>query len=75
MAFLPISKQDLIDRDISQLDFIFVSGDAYVDHPSFGIAVITRLIESFGFSVGIICQPKIDDYLKLKWAKACIFRW
>ena len=66
MAFLPMTKQELIERGISQLDFIFMSGDAYVDHPSFGIAVITRLIESYGFSVGIICQPKTDkDYLKL----------
>ena len=55
--FLPISKEDMQRKRIEQLDFIFVSGDAYVDHPSFGSAVITRLLESRGYSVGIIPQP------------------
>jgi len=66
--FLPISKNDLLERKIEQLDFVFISGDAYVDHPSFGVAIISRLLESFGFSVGIIAQPNIknnDDFLKL----------
>ena len=44
MPFLPISKQDMKDRGIDQLDFICVTGDAYVDHPSFGIAIILSLI-------------------------------
>lgn len=66
MAFLPISKQDLVSCGIEQLDFIYISGDAYVDHPSFGHAIITRIIEGYGFSVGIIAQPVTDeDYLKL----------
>lgn len=66
MAFLPICKNDLTERGIAQLDFIFVSGDAYVDHPSFGAAVICRIIEYHGFSVGIIAQPMRDeDYLAL----------
>lgn len=66
MAFLPISKQELDEKGISQLDFIYVSGDAYVDHPSFGHAIITRIIESQGFSVGIIAQPVTDsDFQKL----------
>ncbi len=56
-AFLPITKQDMIDRKISQFDFICVTGDAYVDHPSFGIAIISRVVESLGFTVGIIAQP------------------
>jgi uncharacterized radical SAM protein YgiQ len=55
--FLPVSKEDMQRKRIEQLDFIFVSGDAYVDHPSFGSAVITRLLESRGYSVGIIPQP------------------
>ena len=55
--FLPISKQDLIERGIEQLDFVFISGDAYVDHPSFGTAVIARILEDEGFTVGIIPQP------------------
>jgi uncharacterized radical SAM protein YgiQ len=64
--FLPISKQDLISRNIGQLDFICITGDAYVDHPSFGVAIISRLIESLGFSVGIIAQPQnTADYQKL----------
>lgn len=66
--FLPISKADLQDRNIEQLDFIIISGDAYVDHPSFGIAIISRMLEHYGFTVGIIAQPNIknnDDFRKL----------
>ncbi len=55
--FLPISREDMADRGIEQLDFIYVIGDAYVDHPSFGHAIISRILESRGFSVGIISQP------------------
>lgn len=55
--FLPISLKDMKKRGIKQLDFIYVCGDAYVDHPSFGHAIITRLLESRGYSVGIISQP------------------
>ena len=66
MSFLPICKEDLERQGIEQLDFIYVSGDAYVDHPSFGHAIITRLVESQGFTIGIIAQPQTDsDYLKL----------
>ena len=60
-GFLPISKQDMIDRGISQLDFVYVCGDAYVDHPSFGHAIISRVLESHGYSVGIISQPDWKD--------------
>ena len=56
-GYLPISKQDMIDRGIEQLDFVYVCGDAYVDHPSFGHAIIARLLEAHGYSVGIISQP------------------
>lgn len=55
--FLPISKEDMRCRGIEQLDFVYVCGDAYVDHPSFGHAIITRLLESYGYTVGIIAQP------------------
>ncbi|MBP0965046.1 MAG: YgiQ family radical SAM protein [Oscillospiraceae bacterium] len=57
MPFLPISKQDMTDRGIEQLDFICITGDSYVDHPSFGISIISRMIEDCGFTVGIIAQP------------------
>lgn len=55
--FLPVSKKDMEERGIAQLDFVYVTGDAYVDHPSFGPAIISRVLESRGFSVGIIAQP------------------
>lgn len=66
--FLPISKKDLEYRGIEQLDFILITGDAYVDHPSFGTAIIGRLLEHEGFSVGIIAQPNwnnVNDFRKL----------
>jgi uncharacterized radical SAM protein YgiQ len=66
--FLPISKKDLIDRGIDELDFVFISGDAYVDHPSFGTAVIARILEDEGFTVGIIAQPdwsNAEDFKRL----------
>ncbi|MGL5259293.1 MAG: YgiQ family radical SAM protein [Lachnospiraceae bacterium] len=55
--FLPISQQDLNEAGIDVLDFIYVTGDAYVDHPSFGHAIITRVLEANGYKVGIIAQP------------------
>lgn len=66
--FLPVSKEDLKELNIEQLDFIIVTGDAYVDHPSFGTAIIGRILEREGFSVGIIAQPdwnNIDEFKKL----------
>jgi len=59
--FLPISKEDMEKRGIEQLDFVYISGDAYVDHPSFGHAVITRVLEANGYQVGIIAQPDWKD--------------
>lgn len=56
-GFLPLSKEDMIERNIEQFDFVYVIGDAYVDHPSFGHAIISRLLEAHGYSVGIISQP------------------
>lgn len=55
--FLPITREEMIERGWDQVDFVYVSGDAYVDHPSFGHAIITRLLESRGYRVGIIAQP------------------
>jgi uncharacterized radical SAM protein YgiQ len=57
MPFLPVSRDEALQRGWSELDVIFVSGDAYVDHPSFGIPLLARLLESRGFRVGIIPQP------------------
>ena len=57
MEFLPISKQDMVARGWEQCDFVYVIGDAYVDHPSFGHAIISRVLENAGYSVGIISQP------------------
>ncbi|MDK2798519.1 MAG: hypothetical protein PWP27_157 [Clostridiales bacterium] len=66
--FLPISREDMERRGWDQLDFLYISGDAYVDHPSFGHAIITRVLEKEGYKVGIIAQPNwrnIDDFIKL----------
>ncbi|MGN0569062.1 MAG: YgiQ family radical SAM protein [Candidatus Fimenecus sp.] len=55
--FLPVSKEDMIARGWDSVDFVYVSGDAYVDHPSFGASIITRVLEAEGFKVGFISQP------------------
>ncbi len=55
--FLPVSRKDMEERGIKQFDFIYITGDAYVDHPSFGAAIVSRLLESLGYTVGIISQP------------------
>ena len=59
--FLPICKEDMEKRGWDQCDFVYISGDAYVDHPSFGTAIISRLLESHGYKVGIIAQPDWKD--------------
>ncbi len=59
--FLPICRQDMIERGWDSVDFVYVSGDAYVDHPSFGHAIITRILESHGYKIGIIAQPDWRD--------------
>lgn len=66
MPFLPVSRKDMEQLGLEQLDFICITGDAYVDHPSFGIAIISRMVESLGFSVGMIAQPVSDaDFREL----------
>ena len=61
MPFLPICREDLAQCGIEQLDFVYISGDAYVDHPSFGCAIITRVLEAKGFTVGVLAQPNWKD--------------
>ena len=61
MGFLPISKEDMDAQGIEQPDFVYVIGDAYVDHPSFGHAIISRVLQSHGYTVGIISQPNWKD--------------
>ena len=57
MAFLPVSRQDMKERGWEEADFVLVTGDAYVDHPSFGHAIISRVLESRGYRVAILAQP------------------
>lgn len=55
--FLPITRAEMLERGWDEVDFVYVSGDAYVDHPSFGPSIITRVLESAGYKVGFISQP------------------
>lgn len=59
--FLPITAEEIAERGWEQIDFLFISGDAYVDHPSFGPAVICRVLESHGYKVALLCQPAWDN--------------
>ena len=59
--FLPVTMEECRERGIEQPDFVYVCGDAYVDHSSFGAAIICRLLESRGYSVGMIAQPDWKD--------------
>ena len=67
MSFLPISKNEMINQGWDRPDFVFVTGDAYVDHPSFGTAIISRVLESRGYKVAILSQPdwKQEDSIKI----------
>ena len=60
-GFLPINKQDMVDRGWYYCDFLLVTGDAYVDHPSFGTAIISRVLEDAGYKVAILSQPNFHD--------------
>ena len=68
MRFLPVSRADMEERCIDQLDFVYVIGDAYVDHPSFGPAIISRLLESHGYQVKKIarCYGGLERCILLK---------
>ena len=59
--FLPVSRADMDARGWGQCDFVYICGDAYVDHPSFGMAIISRVLDAHGYKVGIICQPDWTD--------------
>jgi uncharacterized radical SAM protein YgiQ len=67
MSFLPITKQECMERGWEQPDFILITGDGYIDHPSFGTAIISRVLESRGYKVAILSQPKWnnkDDFMR-----------
>ena len=67
MTMHPINKKEMMERGWDSVDFVLVSGDAYVDHPSFGAAIIARVLEAYGFTVAICPQPdwkKEDDLLQ-----------
>jgi len=75
--FLPVTKKEMKQRGWEQVDFAYITGDAYVDHPSFGTAIISRLLESRGYKVGIIPQPdwrkRVFRYLEsLDWDFWCL---
>ena len=63
--FLPVTKADLAERGWEEFDFLVITGDAYVDHPSFGPAIISRVLEAEGYRVAILAQPD--------WRKASSF--
>ena len=72
--FLPITRKECDELGWGAPDFVYVSGDAYVDHPSFGTAIITRVLEDAGFSVGIIAQPDYKNMYKDGSSKGvCVF--
>ena len=57
LDFLPTTPRDVCERAWSSVDFVYVTGDAYVDHPSFGVSIISRVLEAAGFRVAILSQP------------------
>ena len=61
MSFLPITKSEALEQGFETLDFVIITGDAYVDHPSFGTAIISRILQDEGYSVGIIAQPNFKN--------------
>ncbi len=65
--FLPLTKKDVLDRSWSEVDFVYVTGDAYVDHPCFGGAIIRRVLEAEGFRVAVLSQPdykSCEDFMR-----------
>lgn len=75
-GFLPVSRADMEQRGWEQCDFVYVIGDAYVDHPSFGHAIISRVLENAGYRVGIIAQPdwKNPDSIR-RWGCRGLVSW
>ena len=77
-GFMPVCRADMEELNIRQLDFVYVIGDAYVDHPSFGPAIISRVLASHGYTVGIIAQPdwKEPSRVLVFWCPPAIWiRW
>ncbi|MGD1819301.1 MAG: YgiQ family radical SAM protein [Pleomorphochaeta sp.] len=73
--FLPTTKEDMLNRGWDYVDVVMISGDAYVDHPSFGVPLLARLLESKGYRVGIIAQPDInnkEDFLRFGNPRLCV---
>ena len=56
--YLPVSREEMVERGWYYYDFLVVTADAYVDHPSFGTTIIARLLESEGYRVALLAQPK-----------------
>ncbi len=56
-GFLPMNHSEMMEKGWEQVDFVYVCGDAYVDHSSFGMAIIARVLESHGYKIGLVCQP------------------
>ena len=74
--FLPVNKQEMLDRDWYWYDILFITADAYVDHPTFGAAVISRVLEDAGFRVCMLAQPNwrtIDDLIQFGKPKLGVF--
>lgn len=65
-GFLPINAGEVKERGWAQVDFVYVSGDAYVDHPSFGLSIITRVLESQGYKIAVVCQPNWNSDVDFK---------
>lgn len=65
-GFLPVSQKDIKDMGWTEIDFLLVTGDAYVDHPSFGHAIISRVLQNAGYKVAILSQPKWQDTTDFK---------
>ena len=67
MSFLPTTREEMLEQGYEQVDFVYVLGDAYVDHPSFGCAIITRTLQAYGYSCAILAQPdwhKDEEFLQ-----------
>lgn len=61
MGFLPTTRSEMLEQGFDEVDFVYVCGDAYVDHPSFGCAIITRVLQAYGYSCAILAQPDWHD--------------
>jgi hypothetical protein len=73
--FLPVCRADMEKRGWDEVDFVVVGGDAYVDHPSFGTAIISRVLEAEGYRVAVLAQPRYDSCEDFKPAAATSTAW